>query len=154
MNYLDPQLTREYRRQLEEGLGIRLQFKQIEPDEGFTKHDGHLMSMGWSADYPDPDSFLHKSNFYLNLRVAGWNNSEFEELIQAAAVLQDRSKRLVMYRKADRLLVNDEVLVYPVSYAGDGAYADLAKPWVKNLRRDALGYLRMKDIVFDDDYQR
>ena len=72
-------------------------------------------------------------------------------LIEEAAVVQDRNKRLQMYRQADKLLVNDSVLVYPVSYAGEAAYADLFKPWVKNFKRDVLGYVRFKDIAIEQE---
>jgi ABC-type oligopeptide transport system substrate-binding subunit/class 3 adenylate cyclase len=142
----DPKLAAEYQRQLRDGLGITVHTKHFTPRDSAEIHPGDLNTLGWAADYPDPDNFLHKSSMITNLRAFGWTNHEYESLIEAAAILQDRSKRLNMYRQADKILVRDEVLVYPVGYAGDRVYADLIKPWVKNFKRNALGYARIKDI--------
>jgi hypothetical protein len=54
---------------------------------------------------------------------------------------------LALYRQADKLLVNDDVVAILISYSGAGTWADLAKPWVTNLKRDSLGYIRFKDVT-------
>jgi ABC-type oligopeptide transport system substrate-binding subunit/class 3 adenylate cyclase len=143
----------EYKRQLKEGLGIETSFervKELEPIEGSV---GHLMSMGWAADYPDPDNFLHKSSIYLSLRQTGWEDSRYEKVINKAATITDRTQRLALYRQADKMLVNDEILVYPISYHGEASVVDLAKPWITNLHRDNLGNVRFRDITFEKEHE-
>jgi ABC-type oligopeptide transport system substrate-binding subunit/class 3 adenylate cyclase len=130
-------------------LGIEIRPTYIEGDDNDLRYRGHIFSSGWGADYPDPDNFLHKSIFVSFLTHNGWKDPLYDTLIEEAAVAQDRNKRLKMYRQADKLLVNDQVLVYPIRYGGEGAFADLTKPWVKNFRRDVLGYVRFKDVAFE-----
>lgn len=132
---------------IKDELGIDIRFTYVEGDDDL-RHSGHIVSGGWGADYPDPDNFLNKSTFISTLARNGWEDPQFAELIKQAAIAQDRTARLKMYRQADKLLVNDQVLVYPIGY-GSGAYADLVKPWVMNFNCDSLGYIRVKDITID-----
>jgi ABC-type oligopeptide transport system substrate-binding subunit len=71
-----------------------------------------------------------------------------EQLLEEAAHTTDRARRLAMYREADRILVNEEVVVCPLAYAMGGR-VELAKPWVKGLRGNALGNYSLKDIVIE-----
>jgi ABC-type oligopeptide transport system substrate-binding subunit/class 3 adenylate cyclase len=132
-------------------LGIEIRPTYIEGDDNDLRYSGHIFSSGWGADYPDPDNFLQKSTFVSALTRNGWQDPQYDALIEEAAVVQDRNKRLKMYRQADKLLVNDQVLVYPIGYGGEGAFADLVKPWVKNFKRDSLGYVRFKDITIEQE---
>jgi oligopeptide transport system substrate-binding protein len=104
---------------------------------------------GWVADYPDPDSFLRQSYIYLYLRHWGWKNKQYDDLVEKAAHTPDRGKRLAMYRHADRILVAEEVLVIPSWYGDAGEFLDLVKPWVRNIHRNALGYIQFKNVMIE-----
>lgn len=100
---------------------------------------------GWLADYPDPDSFLRNSLVYLRLsRWGGWQDKDYDQLVNKAAHTTDRGNRMSMYRQADRMLVIDQVLVAPLSYSFETL--TLAKPWLENPEPSPLGYMINKDI--------
>ena len=56
-----------------------------------------------------------------------------------------------MYREADRILVNEEVVVWPLAYAmsWSSSSVELVKPWVKGMKHNALGSYSLKDIVIE-----
>lgn len=104
--------------------------------------------LGFSEHYPDPHCFL--SQFYHGnnpnqFNRSRWHHEEFDRLIKQAEIIQDQAKRLEIYRQADRILVDEEVVVIPISYGMSGM---LLKPNSKILDH-ATGYLRFKDIIVD-----
>jgi len=143
-----PIMNAEIARQWREALGVETTYyiRTLEGDLS-KPPDAHGSVGGWLADYPDPDSFLRQSHIYLNLRHWGWKNKHYDDLIEEAAHTPDRAQRLAMYRKADRILVAEEVLVIPFWYGDAGGSPDLVKPWVRNFRRNALGYIQFKDVT-------
>ncbi len=143
-----PQSIRdEIKQQLLDHLGIHLEMVPLSTDvPWWTVTDANLQSGAWVADYPDPDNFLRQSTFYLTLRSRDWHHPRFEQLLETAARTPDRARRLAMYREADRILVNEEVVAVPLSYIAI-ANAELLKPWVKGFKQNALGYYSLKNIV-------
>ncbi|MFV1858056.1 MAG: ABC transporter substrate-binding protein [Anaerolineales bacterium] len=118
-------------------------------DADFDPANTHIYSVGWVADYPDPDSFFRPSPIYEFLNRTGWEGfTAYDALVQEALQSQDRTGRLEIYRQVDRLLVEEEVLVIPISYGLSGE-ASLVKPWVHGWDLDALGYVRYQQISVD-----
>jgi ABC-type oligopeptide transport system substrate-binding subunit/class 3 adenylate cyclase len=140
----------EFRRQLFEHLGLQIEMEALPPNvpwwEG--KDSSQLQRGAWAADYPDPDNFLRQSSFYRVLQNRGWHHPRVEQIFEEAPYTTDRSKRLALYREADRILVNEEVVVMPIHYGG-GTAVELLKPWVKGLKNNALGNNSLKDIVIE-----
>ena len=65
--------------------------------------------MGWIADFPDPDNFLH---FLLNSKAQtvyslGYRNAELDRLTAEARVTIDPGQRKQLYRRAERLVYED-----------------------------------------------
>ena len=88
----------------------------------------HMHILGWSADYRDPDNFLHVV-FHSGegLNDPRWHNTRFDALVEEAARITDQERRMALYREADRILVAEEAVIMPLSY---GQWHVLAKPWV------------------------
>ena len=143
------QFPEELKRQLFAHLGI-----QIEPipmgmaESWWTVKDSQIQFGGWTADYPDPDNFLRQSTFYVLLQNRGWRHPRLEQLLREAARTTDRAQRLAMYREADRIFVNEEVVVMPFGYSS-GPFFDLMKPWVKRMKHNALGEASLRHIVIE-----
>ncbi len=78
----------------------------------------------WSADYNDPDSFLRANFFRL---VTGWNNQEYNRLVDQARVSVDRELRLAHYRKAEEIIAQRTPMI-PILYTWQGF---MARPWLK-----------------------
>lgn len=143
------EIPEELKRQWLAHLGIQLEIDLMSMDAPWwTIKDSHIQMGGWVADYPDPDNFLRQSSFYRVLRTRGWRHSRLEQLLEEAAHTTDRTRRLAMYREADRILVNEEAVVAPLQYSA-GRYVELVKPWIKGVKYNALGNYSLKDIVIE-----
>jgi ABC-type oligopeptide transport system substrate-binding subunit/class 3 adenylate cyclase len=105
---------------------------------------GNLGFFAWVADYPDPDSFLRQLSTITTLRRAGWHHPRFEALVEEAAHMNDRTRRMTLYREADRILVNEEVIVIPLGYSGQRV--KLVQPWVKGIEFNIMDHLNYNDV--------
>ena len=77
----------------------------------------NLYRMGWVMDYADPSSILDvvfspKSAF----QYTGWQSEEYEKLLSEALAEQDKAARTELYRQAERILLNDAVIVVPLMH--------------------------------------
>jgi oligopeptide transport system substrate-binding protein len=142
------QMAEKITRQWREALDVDAQIVAIpRPGVEHLSPETALVLGGWRADYLDPDSmFLNGQDRWL--RDSGWVNDRYEELIRTAAQTPDRAARLSMYRQADRLLVADEFLVLPLAYVVN--LYNLVQPWVRNLRRNALGFYDLREVILED----
>lgn len=114
-----------------ENLGLDLTPRGMEWGEFLERmasDPAHLTLVGWSADYPDPDSVL-RVTFHSKMGVSatGWHNARFDALVEEAGRIPDHARRMALYQEADRILVAEEAAIMPLSY-GQGRM--LVKPWV------------------------
>ena len=87
-----------------------------------------LARQGWCADYPDPQNWLSvywRSDTTFAQRQ-GWENAEFDALVNAADVEPDPAKRMDLYMQAQRLLLSQ----YPSAFGYNNKNHYLVKPWV------------------------
>jgi ABC-type oligopeptide transport system substrate-binding subunit/class 3 adenylate cyclase/tetratricopeptide (TPR) repeat protein len=120
-------------------LGVQVEIDGVSsPDEMLTEHYG-LSMVGWVADFPDPENFMRHSGFNYYLHRLGWQDAEYDDLVEAAGSTQDRRRRMALYRLADRRLVSELNLVLPVAYP-ENASLTLVKPWIKNFTTNRLGW--------------
>jgi oligopeptide transport system substrate-binding protein len=94
--------------------------------------------MRWAADYLDPQNFL---STLLHSQApenrTGYNNPQFDKLVDQADRETDPAKRLALYKEADQIVVNDAPWV-PLYYPRD---TELHKPYVSGIRASLLGHL-------------
>jgi ABC-type oligopeptide transport system substrate-binding subunit len=124
-------------------LGLSLESREVEWEvlaELRNSNPPNLALVGWSADYPDPDSFLRAS---IARRCARWHNPAYERLVEEAARVTDHARRIELYQKADRILVAEEAVILPLTYVQGRV---LVKPWV-SLPRTPPSLMRFKDLV-------
>lgn len=79
-----------------------------------------MYRLGWVADIPDADNFLY---ILLNSAQAGapgnysgYSNPEFDRLTNEARAISDETRRIELYRRAERIAVDDAcwiLLMYP-----------------------------------------
>jgi len=101
----------------------------------------HIHSLGWSADYPDPDSFMRlgvKSNTI-------WGDEVYDALVERARRVMDHDERMRLYQEAEEIIVR-EAPFFPLYY---GRRHLLIKPWIRNYRPNVIGALTWKDIIID-----
>ncbi|MBE0408249.1 MAG: AAA family ATPase [Anaerolineales bacterium] len=126
-------VLRYLRNSWRQNLNIDLVPQSVEDWDDFLQklyHDpAELMLTGWSADYPDPDSLLRitfHSNEGINLPL--WQNLKFDAITAEASVISDHQRRMMLYQRADQILVREQAVIMPLTY---GERYMLAKPWVK-----------------------
>ncbi len=72
--------------------------------------------MGWTVDYPDPDSFLytlfHSSNIGTGYNFSRMNNPELDSLLDRARFETDMEKRIAIYHQAEKLIVDEAPWVF------------------------------------------
>lgn len=106
------------------GIGVDVRLKSLDWPAYLKACDNFEPDMyrsGWVADIPDADNFLY---ILLNSAQAGppgnysgYSNPEFDRLTNAARAELDESKREELYRRAERIAVDDAVwilLMYPM----------------------------------------
>ena len=122
-----------------QNLGVEVSVRQLEPetfDYSIKEEKDELFISGWMADYPDPENFLdvlfHSQS---QANDAEYANSQVDASLEQARVEQDETRRLELYREAERLLVQDAACL---SLWFDRSYV-LVKPYVKGLEVNPLG---------------
>jgi oligopeptide transport system substrate-binding protein len=83
---------------------------------------------GWCADYPDPQNWLSvywRSDAF-SLRW-GYNNPDFDALVNEADQTVDTVKRAELYAEAQRILLAD----IPAAFGYNSLNHFLVQPWVK-----------------------
>jgi oligopeptide transport system substrate-binding protein len=101
----------------------------------------HVFISGWGADYPDPDYFLRMGPLLIRI---GWNRA-YDRLVEEARRVTDQRERMKLYGQADRMLVQEAVIV-PLTY---GRTHLLVKPWVSRYPVSATGARLWKDVIIE-----
>lgn len=100
----------------------------------------------WSADYPDPDTFLRDCDA---LRWTRWRSPRFERLVYQARRENDPAARLELYRRAELALVEQAVLA-PLAYWRTHL---LVHPSVQRLPTSPVKWWYWKDVLLDAGHQ-
>jgi oligopeptide transport system substrate-binding protein len=99
----------------------------------------------WYADFPDPDNFLgilfhskSKNNY------TTYHNPVVDRLLDQARAERDYLKRMAMYRKIEKMILEDAPIVPMINHLFQMVY----QPYVKGVEVNALGgpYIPMKKI--------
>jgi oligopeptide transport system substrate-binding protein len=114
-------------------LGVDLALDPVEPTTmtALTKDPNTfplLSRQGWCADYPDPQNWLSvywRSDTTFAQR-SGFNNPDFDALVNQADVETDPAKRADLYKQAQDLLLSD----IPAGFGYNPINHYLVKPWV------------------------
>ncbi|MCH7809162.1 MAG: peptide ABC transporter substrate-binding protein [Chloroflexi bacterium] len=115
----------------EQELGITVTIEQ--EDFGLFLRDiddgnFEMFSLGWIADYPDPQNFLDiKLHSQSSNNEAGYSNPEVDALLDQADRETDEATRLELYQQAEELIVDD--MPWAPLYHGKASY--LVKPYVE-----------------------
>ena len=116
--------------QLRENLGIAIEVKIADQkvlDERLQFIiKPHLSGEGWVSDYPDPDNFMRVG---FPWDFTGWHNKSYERLLEKASVSTDQDLRMNLYRRADKILIQEAPII-PLYYGCDEY---LIKPWIKGI---------------------
>jgi oligopeptide transport system substrate-binding protein len=136
-----------------ENLGVDIAIQQTEwatflSDISREENPYQMYSLGWIADYPDPENFLdvlfhsEKSENHM-----GYSNPEIDELLEKARTEQDLEERLKLYQEVEQILINDAPwvpLFYEVEYW-------LTKPYVKGMIYPPMIIAKLQYVSIETD---
>jgi ABC-type oligopeptide transport system substrate-binding subunit/DNA-binding SARP family transcriptional activator len=109
----------------------------------YLKNRPPLAVAGWWADYTDPENFLRVC---VKMDLPEWHNPLYESLLEKARHTFHQTDRMEIYQEADRLLMEEAVIV-PLVYEQKHV---IKKPWVKNFRTMAIKHPGFwKDVVIE-----
>ena len=77
-----------------------------------------LMTIGWTMDYPDAENTIqlfYGPNASPGSNTANYNNEEFNRLYQASSTMSSSPIRTTMYRKMNRIVIEDCVTISGIS---------------------------------------
>jgi ABC-type oligopeptide transport system substrate-binding subunit len=136
-------------------LGIDVNIKPITYPH-YEMENIQLFIVGWILDYPDPAGIMRSGNFLEILRKKSWNIDEYLELVNQAGITQDRSLRMELYRRADRILVRDQVVIAPIEDGEIRPVIQIAQPWVKGVKNYPVGgWIPYKYLtIYEDERQK
>lgn len=116
-----------------------------------------IFSLGWIADYPDAENFLqlfYSKNASPGTNNFNYSNPEFDRIYEEVAVMGNSPRRTELYRKAERIVVDD----CPAAFLLHGVAFVLYHDWVANYKPHAFGYglakYRRVDIAKRAAYKR
>jgi len=89
--------------------------------------DYYVARAGWIADYVDPITYLDMFTGDSPLNNTGWNNEQYNRLVESARLEPDQHKRLRLLEKAERLLMEQLPLIPIYAYVSQ----NLVRPYVK-----------------------
>jgi ABC-type oligopeptide transport system substrate-binding subunit/DNA-binding SARP family transcriptional activator len=102
-----------------------------------------IIFMAWQADYPDPDNFLRLG--LSSYSQGKWRNEAYTERVEKARRISNQDKRIELYRQADRILI-EEAVILPLSYP---QIIILLKPWVKRFPVTPQGSSFWKNVIIE-----
>jgi ABC-type oligopeptide transport system substrate-binding subunit/ABC-type branched-subunit amino acid transport system substrate-binding protein len=123
---------------LDKYLNIKLKLNAIEWSQFISPSwvPTQMFRLTWSADYPDANNFLSLFHPYKSSNQIKWNNQEYANLIDKAAISDDPNTRLKDYKRAEEILVDQEAVVLPLYY---GIAHCLVKERIKGWYYMAMG---------------
>ncbi|HEW79137.1 MAG TPA: peptide ABC transporter substrate-binding protein, partial [Phycisphaerales bacterium] len=124
----------------EVGLDVEIDYMDWPTFQNKVKtKSAQMFTLGWIADYPDAENFLQL--FYSKNASPGpnnfnYSNPEFDKIYEQIAVMPDSDERTELYRKAERIVVED----CPAVFLMHGVAYVLHHDWLYNYKPHAFGY--------------
>ena len=126
-------------------LGVKITIEPFEQKTWLQNQQtlAHMLGLlGWTADFPDPATFLDVFRTGGGQNWTGWGSKDYDALLDQAAATADPQKRFELFQKAEALLL-DLAPLAPLAYR---ARTYLIHPAVKGWEPAPLGTHRFQII--------
>ena len=146
INDIHSTVADEFSKQIAQVLGININidgstFEQLQKD--WETGNGDIFRMGWSADYPSPESFL--MNFYgkfvpenpnepSKLNYSRYKNPIFDQFYEAGKAAPRKTDQMINFSKAEIALMEDPPII-PLWYTGD---IEITYSYIRDFHFNAL----------------
>lgn len=124
-------------------LGFRVSLVQLEQKtwvQNMQSGNYALSTAAWTADFPDPVTFLGMFTRNSAYNWTGWSHADYERLMDTAAVTPDAKQRYELFQQAETLLLQEA----PVAPLYFGAQTYLLDPAVKGWEPAPLIFRRFQ----------
>lgn len=126
---------------LESSLGLKIDLNLLSVEDFAKarkrgKYD--IMISSWGADYPDAISFLEPFLSRSSTNSSRWKNPHYDLIVKKAMNTLSMIERTKAYSDAQRILLQDEVAIFPLYYPKNTA---LLGPTVREFEITPLNYL-------------
>lgn len=139
---------------LRTNLGVTVTLRELEWGKFLAERNRGTMPfyfLRWMADYLDPQNFL---SVMLHSRAPentlGYSNPEFDRLCDLADTMQDREQRLLLYRQAEAIVVEDSPWI-PIYFQRDH---ELWNPSLRGVEDSLMGHLPHRRTYLEAGAQR
>ena len=131
-------------------LGVQTTIRQAEQKIWIQQQqtlDYQACLSAWTADYPDPLSFLELFLGQSDYNWTGWDSDVYNRLLDKAAAASPSAPRIryAVLRDAEELLLNDA----PIAPLYFGAQTYLLHPAVKGWTPAPLGFRRFQRVSLE-----
>ncbi len=129
-NEIHPKLAEALQAAWQRELGVKIAITPLEQKiwvQNQQTLNYTLTTSAWTADFPDPVTFLGLFTSESSYNWTGWKNAAYDQLMTRAAATADAAKRLDTFQQAEALLLDDA----PVAPVFFGAQTYLIDPSVK-----------------------
>jgi ABC-type transport system substrate-binding protein len=134
----------------EENLGVTITIEQEEFGiflRDIDQGNFSMFSLGWIADYPDPQNFLEiKLHSQSADNETQYSNPQVDELLDQAATETDEAERIRLYQEAEQMVIEDSPWV-PLFHGQDSV---LIKPYVKDFINAPFVIPRMRYVSIEN----
>jgi len=135
--------------QWKEHLGIDVRLRNMEWKVYLKElqHDPpHVWRLGWILDYPAPDAIMTVWLSDSGNNHTRWKSETYDQLVRAAAVEKNPDKRLELYNRAQKLLLEQDTAIMPLySYAKN----IMIRPWVRNFPMNGQDLLHLRETFIE-----
>ena len=145
-NELSPKLAEALQAIWQRELGVRISIAPVEQKTWVQNQQTLNYSItlaAWTADYPDPLTYLGLFTSDSSYNWTGWKNPAYDGLLAAAATTLDPHQRYEIFQQADKLLLEDS----PVAPVYIGAQTYLIHPAVQGWVPSPLVFRRFQLVT-------
>ena len=120
----------------QENLGISVQLVNQDWKVYLAREmtgDFQISRAGWIGDYEDPNTFLDTLRPNRGNNKTGWENEEYDQLLELANSTNERSVRYEYLMQAERLLISEMPIIPIYTYVRQYQLSSDVKGWYPNL---------------------
>jgi len=142
---LMPRLAEAMQATWQSELGVRTTITQTEQKIWIQNQQTlayTISTASWTADFPDPVTFLGLFTSESSYNWTGWKNPAYDQLITAAAATINPRRRYEIFQQAEQLLLEDS----PIAPLYFGAQTYLLHPAVQSWMPSPLVFRRYQKV--------
>lgn len=110
-----------------------------------TRKITQVYRAGWVGDYNDANTFLELMHSRFGLNGTGYNNPDYDALVDAAALQLDPNRRQELMQQAEAIFLTDQPAIPLYHYVGKR----LVKPYVKGFVGNVMSHYHSKHLTIE-----